>query len=97
MALVLAQEAIKQPDFANLPTVWRKFMIMPYMHSESALIHQQAVELFTALNDDYTLDFELRHKAIIDKFNRYPHRNAILNRTSTAEEIEFLNQPNSSF
>ncbi|MCW9699313.1 MULTISPECIES: DUF924 family protein [unclassified Avibacterium] len=97
MALALAQEAIKQADFTRLPTVWRKFMIMPYMHSESAFIHQQAVDLFRSLNDEYTLDFELRHKAIIDKFNRYPHRNEILNRPSTAEEIAFLNQPNSSF
>lgn len=97
MALALAQEAIKQTDFKKLPTVWRKFMIMPYMHSESAFIHQQAVKLFTELDDEYTLNFELRHKAIIDKFNRYPHRNEILNRISTPEEIEFLNQPDSSF
>lgn len=97
MALALAQEAIKHKDFNALPTIWRKFMLMPYMHSESPVIHQQAVELFTELGDEYTLDFELRHKAIIDQFQRYPHRNAILNRPSTAEEIAFLNQPNSSF
>ena len=44
-----------------------------------------------------TYDFELKHKVIIDRFGRYPHRNAVLGRTSSAEEIAFLQEPNSSF
>lgn len=97
MALALAQEAVKQPDFDLLSTTEKKFLIMPYMHSESQLIHQQAIPLFAALNDDDTMDFELRHKAIIDRFGRYPHRNSILNRTSSEEELLFLQQPGSAF
>ncbi|BBG59249.1 DUF924 family protein [Providencia rustigianii] len=97
MALVLAQEAIKQPDYNMLTLSQRKFILMPFMHSESSFIHLQAVELFRMLGDDNTLDYEMRHKAIIDKFGRYPHRNGILNRPSTAEEVVFLQQPNSSF
>ncbi|QLB20181.1 hypothetical protein A6B43_00815 [Vespertiliibacter pulmonis] len=97
IALALAQEALKQPEYESLPLIKRKFLLMPYMHSESAKIHAQAVELFSTLEDDYTFDYEIRHKEIIDRFGRYPHRNAILNRTSTPEEIEFLAQPNSSF
>lgn len=97
MALALAQEAVNHPDYANLPAIKRKFILMPYMHSESALIHAQAVALFKALDDDYTFDYELRHKEIIDRFGRYPHRNGILQRQSTPEEIAFLSQPNSSF
>ncbi|WP_321146770.1 DUF924 family protein [Providencia alcalifaciens] len=97
MALALAQEAIKQPDYHLLTLSQRKFMLMPFMHSESSFIHLQAVELFRMLGDDSTLDYEMRHKAIIDKFGRYPHRNEILGRPSTREEIAFLQQPNSSF
>lgn len=97
MALALAQEAIKQHDFNLLTLSQRKFILMPFMHSESSFIHLQAVELFRMLGDDNTLDYEMRHKAIIDKFGRYPHRNEIVGRSSTQEEITFLTQPNSSF
>ena len=97
MSMALAQEAVKHPDYQGLPAIQRKFILMPYMHSESAQIHNQAVELFKALNDDKTLDYELRHKEIIDRFGRYPHRNEVLGRKSTPEEIEFLKQPNSGF
>ena len=67
------------------------------MHSESALVHAQAVALFSHPGMKYNLDFELRHQAIIDRFGRYPHRNAILGRTTTAEELAFLSEPESSF
>lgn len=97
MALVLAQEAIGQPHFYTLPTQWRKFIIMPFMHSESAMIHKHYLPLFEQLNDADTLDFERRHKDIIDKFGRYPHRNKTLGRESTLEEEALLQQPNSSF
>ena len=97
MALALAQEAIKQPYFDTLPSQWRKFIIMPFMHSESAMIHERYLPLFEQLNDATTLDFELRHKEIIDKFGRFPHRNDTLDRETTEEEEAFLKQPNSSF
>ena len=97
MAVALAQEAIGQPHFDKLPTQWRKFIIMPFMHSESAMIHKRYLPLFEQLDDANTLDFEHRHKDIIEKFGRYPHRNDILDRESTDEEEAFLEQPNSSF
>lgn len=97
MALILAQEAIRLPEYLTLTPVKRKFMIMPFMHSESAKIHQDAVILFSQLNDESTYQYELRHKEIIDKYGRYPHRNDILGRTSTPEELDFLQQPGSSF
>jgi uncharacterized protein (DUF924 family) len=75
----------------------RRFAYMPYMHSESALIHMQAVELFALPGLESNLDFELRHQAIITRFGRYPHRNAVLGRASTAQELAFLNEPGSSF
>jgi len=70
---------------------------MPFMHSESKIIHIQALQLFEELGNPLNLDFEKKHKVIIDRFGRYPHRNQILGRSSTAEEIEFLKQPNSHF
>ncbi len=60
-------------------------------------MHAQAVTLFSQPGIEGNLDFELRHKAIIDRFGRYPHRNAILGRTSSAEELAFLSEPGSSF
>lgn len=97
MALVLAQEAIAQPEFNTLSQSEKAFTLMPFMHSESAKIHEQALQLFTELGNPNNLDFEKKHKAIIDRFGRYPHRNAILGRDSTAEEIAFLTQDGSSF
>lgn len=97
MALVLSQEIVKQADFERLSQNERNFALMPFMHSESATIHEQALPLFEQYASQNTLDFEIKHKAIIDKFGRYPHRNAILGRESSNEEIEFLKQPNSSF
>jgi uncharacterized protein (DUF924 family) len=70
---------------------------MPYMHSESALVHAQAVALFSQAGMEDTLRFELRHKEIIDRFGRYPHRNAPLGRASTPAELAFLSEPGSSF
>lgn len=97
MALALAQEAIQQPYFDTLPMQWRRFIIIPFMHSESAMIHERYLPLFEQLEDATTLDFEQRHKEIIDRFGRYPYRNNVLNRDSTEDEKTFLQQPNSSF
>jgi len=97
MALVLAQEAIAVGADQALSPIERSFLYMPFMHSESKLIHEWAERLFreNGLQDSYK--FELKHKTIVDRFGRYPHRNEILGRTSSAEETEFLTQPGSSF
>lgn len=97
LALVLAQEAIAQGVQKNWPADWRSFLYMPFMHSESAFMHEQAVALFSEEGLEDNLKFEFAHKKIIDGFGRYPHRNAILGRQSTPEELEFLKQPGSSF
>jgi uncharacterized protein (DUF924 family) len=70
---------------------------MPFMHSESLAIHEKAIELFSTDGLEQSLEFEYKHKVIIEKFGRYPHRNKILDRESTPEEIEFLKEKNSSF
>ena len=98
MALVLAQEAVATGSDRHLPEpMQRAFLYMPYMHSESTRIHEQAMTLFDQPGLEHNLEFEQKHKVIIDRFGRYPHRNALLGRESTAEELEFLKQPGSSF
>lgn len=97
MALALAQEAVALQQDQQLEPEQRSFLYMPYMHSESLLVHDQAVDLFTRLGRESTLDFEIRHRRIIEEFGRYPHRNKILGRHSTVAEIEFLTRPGSSF
>lgn len=97
LALVLAQELVASEQDRSLPVDQRIFAYMPYMHSESALVHAQAVALFAQPGMEDNLDYELRHKAIIDRFGRYPHRNAVLGRSSTAEELVFLSEAGSSF
>jgi len=96
-ALVLAQEAVTAGALEQLESSQQAFLIMPYMHSESKMIHEQAIKLFSRPGLEFNLDFEKRHKVIIDRFGRYPHRNEILGRQSTAEEQEFLKQPGSAF
>lgn len=99
MALALAQEAIKRVEYNYLTSAEKQFTLMPYMHSESALIHQEALELFFQIKKESpsAYKYEVLHKEIIDRFGRYPHRNKILGRTSTTEEKLFLQEPNSSF
>lgn len=96
-ALTLAQEAVRRGLDQELTPDQKAFLYMPYMHSESALIHEVALELFGQSGLEFYLEYEIKHKVIVDRFGRYPHRNKILGRTSTAEEIEFLKQPGSSF
>jgi len=97
MALSLSQEAIACGADQALTAEQRSFLYMPFMHSESLAIHEIAVELFSSNGIPANLDFELRHKKIIERFGRYPHRNNVLGRQSTAEELEFLTGPGSSF
>lgn len=97
LALGLAQEAIGAGADRLLEANEKSFLYMPFMHSESKAIHHIANVLFQQVGLDSSWDFELKHKQIIERFGRYPHRNAILGRASTEAEIEFLERPDSSF
>ncbi|HHX82247.1 MAG TPA: DUF924 domain-containing protein, partial [Pseudomonadaceae bacterium] len=97
MALALAQEAVTAGALTALDQTRRNFLLLPYMHSESAQIHAVAETLYKEFAAPVNHEYELQHKLIIDRFGRYPHRNAILGRRSTAEETAFLTQPGSSF
>ncbi len=97
LALALAQDAVACQADQALSVDERVFLYMPYMHSESRLIHQTAEHLFRDNAPQSNYDFELRHKAIVDRFGRYPHRNAALGRVSTPPESAVLTAPGSSF
>ncbi len=89
-ALELAREAVALGADRKLPARMRHFLYMPYMHSESRSAHRKALWLFIKSMNWNALKYEWQHKRIIDRFGRYPHRNAVLGRDSTPEELEFL-------
>ncbi len=97
LAVILVQEAVSNQVDRELTSPQKSFLYMPLMHSESPLIHETAIELYSQPGLEFNLDFEKKHKAIIDRFGRYPHRNKILGRESTEEEVAFLEGPGSSF
>lgn len=92
MALALAQEAIRRKLNQELEPKKRAFMYLPFMHSESLMIHETALEFFSETGLEHNLSFEKEHISIIKKFGRYPHRNQILGRPSTHKELSFLKQ-----
>jgi len=103
-ALALAATLVAAGRDKNLSPYQRWFAYLPFEHSESLLDQERAVALFAGLRRemqnetfDGAYDYALRHREVITLFGRFPHRNAILGRISTAEEIEFLKQPGSSF
>lgn len=97
MALVLAQEIVALGLDAALPPAQRVFAYMPYMHSESPTVQAESVALFTRLGIANNLDFARQHQVIVDRFGRFPHRNAVLGRPSSEQEVAFLQEPGSSF
>ena len=97
LALCLAQQAVALGADKQIDKSRRNFMYLPFMHSESRQIHKEALKIYQAYGNQGSLDFEIKHKNIIDRFGRYPHRNKVLGRDSTDEENEFLKQPNSGF
>lgn len=103
-----AVDGLERGDDAKLHHEQRAFLYMPLMHSELMADQERCIELFTALRDDAPdeasrsaadngLKFAKMHRDIIARFGRFPHRNAVTGRTSTAAEIDFLRQPGSSF
>lgn len=90
LALTCSRKIAGDEAFPKLSPEERHMALMPFMHSESQDAHKEALRHFTALENPDALRYEIVHKDIIDRFGRYPHRNAVLNRVSTREEIEFL-------
>lgn len=76
---------------------YNSFFLMPLMHSENILDHRLGLPLFKKFTNENTFKFALKHKDIIDRFDRFPHRNNVLGRISTKSELEFLTLPGSRF
>jgi uncharacterized protein (DUF924 family) len=96
-ALAIAETAIAKGFVEALNGDERLFLYLPFEHQENAGAQARSLELISALGDPELTKYALAHKDIIDRFGRFPHRNAILGRTSTAEELELLKGPGSSF
>lgn len=75
----------------------RYVLYMPLMHAEDRALQARCLERFTALGSEKALGFARRHAAIIERFGRFPHRNAVMGRASSDEEAAFLNEPGSGF
>lgn len=97
LALAVSQAAIARGLDTALTPTQRQFLYMPFQHSEDKTVQARSVALFAALGNANNLKFAERHKEIVDRFGRFPHRNATLGRVSTPEELAFLKEPNSSF
>lgn len=97
LALATAKAAIAQGFDLRVAPDGRLFFYLPFEHAENLADQEKGVALFEALGVEDWLDYMRRHRAIIARFGRFPHRNGILGRISTPEEIEFLKLPGSSF
>src|SRR5690606_9557020 len=98
-ALAIAQEAVGQSFDQLLPPQKRHFMYMPFMHSEALDDQDRAVALFETMKKENPVayDYALRHREVIQRFGRFPHRNAVLGRASTPEEEAYLAEPGAGF
>jgi len=99
-ALALARQLVAAGDDRRLTPHERWFAYLPFEHSEALADQHESLRLFAALDAEAplgALEWARKHYEVIERFGRYPHRNAILGRQSTAEEIEFLQQPGSRF
>jgi uncharacterized protein (DUF924 family) len=97
MALALSLRCAERDFLAHENASYRQFMLMPMMHSEELKIQEDSLPLFEKLTEPKTYEYAVKHRDIIARFGRFPHRNAILGRPSTEEETQFLTQPGSSF
>lgn len=100
-ALAAARRVLAQHWDEGMTPVWRWFCYLPFEHSEDLDDQRESVRLFATLRDDPVAggayEWAVRHCEVIERFGRFPHRNEILGRKSTAEEIAFLRQPGSRF
>ena len=90
LALAISQHAIAAGLDEQLTQQQRLFLCMPFQHSEERAVQALSIEVFTRLGLAENLDYARRHKEIIDRFGRFPHRNAVLGRESTTEELQFV-------
>ncbi len=95
--LAIAKRAIADGRYKSLPQEAQRFLFLPYEHSENLADQRTCMTLMDTLDDKRNVEWARKHLVIIERFGRFPHRNTILGRQSTTEEIEFLKEPDSAF
>lgn len=97
MAIVLAQEVVYHPDYDKLSNEEKRYILLPFMHSESLELHDWARQYFLALNDENFMYYENMHRAVLEEFGRYPYQNGDLGRESTPKELKILEEKADGF
>lgn len=97
MAIALAQEALKHPDYHELSDEEKRFFLLPFMHSECIELHDWADKYYKKLGDENLNYYEKLHRDVLEKFGRYPYQNKDLGRKSTAEELKILEEKKHGF
>lgn len=97
MAIALAQEVVNHPEYDSLSKDEKRFILLPFMHSESLELHDWALKYFEALDDEGTMHFEKLHRAVLEEFGRYPYQNEDLGRESIPEELKYLEEKKGKF
>lgn len=97
MAIALSQEVVNHPDYNTLSKDEKRFILLPFMHSESLELHDWAYKYFEGLEDESTLYFERLHREVLERYGRYPYQNEDLGRESTPEEFKYLEEKNGHF
>ncbi len=97
MAIALSQEVLNHPDYNKLSKEEKRFILLPFMHSESLELHDWAKKHFEDLDDDNFMYYEKMHREVLEKFGRYPYQNKDLGRESTKEELQALEDNKDGF
>lgn len=97
MAIALAQEVVNHPDYDTLSKVEKRYILLPFMHSESLDLHDWAQQYFEELGDEEFIYYEKMHREVLEKFGRYPYQNKDLGRKSTPEELKALEENKDGF
>lgn len=97
MAIALAQEVVNHPNYNQLSTVEKKYILLPFMHSESLELHDWANKYYVELGDEELMYYEKLHREVLEEFGRYPYQNKDLGRESTPEELKVLEEKDGKF
>lgn len=97
MAIALAQEALNHPDYHKLSTLEKRYILLPFMHSESLELHDWAYKYFEELEDEEFMYYEMLHRQVLERFGRYPYQNEDLGRESTPEELAYIKEKGGRF
>lgn len=97
MAIALAQEVVNHPDYDKLSKEEKRYILLPFMHSESLELHDWAHKYFEELGDEEFMHYEKLHREVLEEFGRYPYQNKDLGRESTPEELKILEEKKDGF